>query len=176
MSIDDEILANPILREVKRLLENQTAKGVAKYGTTVNSADYSMAEWLNHLREELIDGAVYVTAAIQKLDESQLNFNKYQQLAARTAISHENELLNYGLGIAGEAGEVADLIKKGLFHGHGISKDEIAKELGDTLWYISQIARLFDLSLEDVAQLNIKKLQKRYPEGFSEEASINRND
>lgn len=105
-----------------------------------------------------------------------MNLNEYQNLAGRTAASHENELVNYGLGIAGEAGEVADLIKKSVFHGHKISEDEIAKELGDVLWYLSNIARLAGLSLEEIATLNIAKLQKRYPEGFSTEASINRKE
>lgn len=105
-----------------------------------------------------------------------MKFNEYQELAARTANEHDNELVNYGLGIAGEAGEVADLIKKAIFHGHVIDKVEIEKELGDVLWYLTNIARLAGLSLDDVAEANIAKLRKRYPQGFSTEASINRAD
>lgn len=71
MTIDDEILANPVLREVRELLENQTAKGLAKYGTTVNPMDYTTIEWLKHYREEMIDGAVYATVVIRKLEELQ---------------------------------------------------------------------------------------------------------
>lgn len=71
MTIDDEILANPVLREVQSLLELQTAKGLAKYGTTVNPMDYTTIEWLKHYREEMIDGAVYATVVIQKLEELQ---------------------------------------------------------------------------------------------------------
>lgn len=71
MTIDDEILANPVLREVNELLQNQTAKGLAKYGTTVNPMDYTTIEWLKHFREEMIDGAVYATIVIQKLEEMQ---------------------------------------------------------------------------------------------------------
>ncbi|MFD2446407.1 nucleoside triphosphate pyrophosphohydrolase family protein [Bacillus sp. CGMCC 1.16607] len=103
-----------------------------------------------------------------------MNLNVYQLMASRTATEHDNELVNYGLGIAGEAGEVADLIKKALFHGHEINKSDIKKELGDVLWYVSQIARLAGLTLEEVATANIDKLYKRYPSGFSEEASRNR--
>lgn len=105
-----------------------------------------------------------------------MNLNEYQELAARTANSHEYELANYGLGIAGEAGEVADLIKKAVFHGHDIPKDEVKKELGDVLWYLSRIASLAGLTLDEVATGNIDKLMKRYPEGFSTERSVNRND
>ncbi|WP_107838403.1 nucleoside triphosphate pyrophosphohydrolase family protein [Metasolibacillus meyeri] len=105
-----------------------------------------------------------------------MNFNEYQELAARTANEHEGELVNYGLGIAGEAGEVADLIKKAIFHGHTINNVEVKKELGDVLWYLANIARLAGLELNDIAQANIDKLKKRYPTGFNREASINRKE
>lgn len=105
-----------------------------------------------------------------------MKLNEYQELSSRTAAKHENELINYGLGIAGEAGEVADLIKKASFHGHHINKDDVKKELGDVLWYVSQLARLAGLTFEEVAQGNIDKLMKRYPEGFSTERSINRDE
>lgn len=105
-----------------------------------------------------------------------MKLNEYQKLSERTANRHENELLNYGLGLTGEAGEVADLIKKSQFHGHSVSAAEIKNELGDVLWYLSRIASLADLSLEEVAQANIDKLAKRYPEGFSVTRSKNRND
>jgi NTP pyrophosphatase (non-canonical NTP hydrolase) len=105
-----------------------------------------------------------------------MQLNEYQQMAARTAAKHDGELANYGLGIAGEAGEVADLIKKAVFHGHPIDKNVVKKELGDVLWYVSQIARLAGLTLDEVAAGNIDKLYKRYPKGFSSEASINRTE
>lgn len=105
-----------------------------------------------------------------------MNLNDYQSLASRTAASHGNELVNYGLGIAGESGEVADLIKKAMFHGHTIDIGEVKKELGDVLWYLANIARIAGLRLDEVAEANISKLQRRYPEGFSTEASINREE
>lgn len=71
MTINEQILANPVLREVQNLLELQTAKGLAKYGKTVNPMDYTTIEWLKHYREEMIDGAVYATVVIQKLEEMQ---------------------------------------------------------------------------------------------------------
>lgn len=107
-----------------------------------------------------------------------MNFNEYQALASRTANDDGDlyEIANYGLGITGEAGEVADLIKKAVFHGHDIPVKDLKKELGDVLWYVSQLARVNGLSLENIAIANIEKLKKRYPDGFSQEASINRED
>lgn len=105
-----------------------------------------------------------------------MDFKDYQQESSRTATNHDNELLNYGLGIAGEAGEVADLIKKSYFQGHDMDIEELEKELGDVLWYLTQIATLFNLSLKDVAQSNIDKLMGRYPNGFEIDKSVNRED
>ncbi|MGE7932141.1 hypothetical protein [Viridibacillus arvi] len=72
MNISNEILANPILRNVQEKFELQTAKGLAKYGETVNPDSYSVEGWLNHLQEELIDGAVYVETVLSKLNDMQL--------------------------------------------------------------------------------------------------------
>lgn len=100
----------------------------------------------------------------------------YQYLAGRTRNKDIQplELANYGLGLTGEAGEVADHIKKYSFHKHELPKDEIEKELGDVLWYIANIANVLDLDLNVIAKKNIDKLQKRYPQGFSSSDSINR--
>lgn len=69
------------------------------------------------------------------------------------------------LGLVGEAGETADKIKKVLRDKEGIidehDKEEIAKELGDVLWYIANIARYLNVSLDEVAKMNIDKLESR---------------
>lgn len=69
------------------------------------------------------------------------------------------------LGLAGEAGEVEDKIKKVLRDDNAEltpeKKDEVLKELGDTLWYIATIARYLDTSLGDIASQNVEKLQSR---------------
>ena len=108
-----------------------------------------------------------------------MKLNEYQELALRTrneGISQPQELCNYALGLTGEAGEVADLIKKGVFHGHEMNRHEIAKEIGDVLWYAANLANLIGMSLEQVATMNVTKLMKRYPEGFSKEKSLERVD
>lgn len=104
--------------------------------------------------------------------------NDYQKLAARTANGTHGPytLANWALGLAGEAGEAADLIKKHVFHAHGLDKDKLVKELGDVLWYIANVAETLGVQLEDVMQKNVTKLLKRYPDGFSTEASLERKD
>ena len=86
------------------------------------------------------------------------------------------ELLNGALGLTGEAGEVADQIKKTIFHGHDLDRDGLIKELGDVCWYLALLCHAIDVPLEEVMIRNIEKLKKRYPEGFSESASINRKE
>ena len=101
----------------------------------------------------------------------------YQKLAARTAndMDEKSVLTMCALGLTGEAGEVADQIKKYIYHGHHFDKDAHTEELGDILWYIARDATALGLTLSGIMQKNIDKLMKRYPDGFSSEASLNRN-
>lgn len=114
------------------------------------------------------------------MGDNRSDFEKYQFAAWRTMrkdLEPENQILNCALGL-GEAGEVQDQIKKAIFHGHGFTEElkaKIQKELGDVLWYIAGMCTVFDWKLEDIAQMNIEKLEKRFPENkFSAERSINR--
>ena len=83
--------------------------------------------------------------------------------------------LNWALGLAGEAGEFADLVKKQVFHGHEHDRDEIIDELGDILWYVSETCNINDISIREVMENNLEKLGERYPDGFSKEDSRNRD-
>lgn len=104
---------------------------------------------------------------------------EYQGLAMRTKNNNVNRLLmpeirsgraggllNGVLGLTGEAGEVADLVKKGIFHEKGIDLEHLQKELGDVMWYIAMICDSCGLDMECVMETNIEKLKARYPEGF----------
>lgn len=112
--------------------------------------------------------------------EYRMTLNEYQEQAARTSSScadrppTEMSIAISALGLAGEAGEVADLLKKVLGHGHEMDREKLSKELGDVLWYVADLATLHGLKLSDIAEKNIAKLKERYPEGFSHEASRNR--
>ena len=92
-----------------------------------------------------------------------MDFKDYQKLSRKSAIYPKKgkNFIYPTLGLAGEAGEVAEKIKKVLRDNQGIidepRKEEIAKELGDVLWYLAQIATELGLSLEEVAQGNLKK-------------------
>lgn len=106
-----------------------------------------------------------------------MNANEYQKLAAVTMnkiLDQRSQILNSALGMCGEAGEFADLIKKHAFQGHDLDVNHIKKELGDVCWYVALACTVFNLELDDVMQTNIDKLKARYPEGFSVEKSEHR--
>lgn len=128
------------------------------------------------------EGRMTLGKLIQNYDG--LTLNEYQRQSMRTATAvnpHEDldgwkyQLSGFGLGVAGEAGEVADILKKVLHHGHDMDPVAMKKELGDVLWYVQAIADRYGLTLHEVAQANIDKLKARYPNGWSAEDSINRD-
>jgi NTP pyrophosphatase (non-canonical NTP hydrolase) len=101
--------------------------------------------------------------------------NEYQQAALRTA-SEKDMLINGALGLCGESGEFADMVKKHKFQGHDLDREKAAKELGDICWYIAVSAESIGYDMDDIMQMNIDKLMKRYPDGFRASDSINRED
>lgn len=174
-----------------------------------------------------------------------VDFDAYQLAALRTAGDKAEDFACHAMGLAGEAGEVVDLLKKHLYHGHALDTGALAKELGDVLWYvavlahrsglmlsavasgmldgpatpiwcnalrlcaetsyvvglveslidgvvvprshqryalgvvlnrIASIASVIDLDLAEVAAINIAKLKVRYPDGFTAERSMNREE
>lgn len=97
------------------------------------------------------------------------DFDAYQAEALRTAgpsVGTREGWAMASMGLAGEAGEAVDLIKKHLFHGHPLDRDKLTKELGDVLWYAAVLAEMNGVQLSAVAAANVVKLRKRYPDGF----------
>lgn len=96
-----------------------------------------------------------------------MTINEYQAAALRTAQTDKltaNELLlNSALGLCGESGEVADLVKKHLFQGHDLDLNHVANG-----------AYAIGLDLESIFRMNKEKLEARYPDGFSTDRSLHR--
>lgn len=100
-----------------------------------------------------------------------MTFDEYQKQALTTAYtdpSHKDTLMEqtiWAMGVAGEAGEVVEKWKKVVAYNKGkMDKDELElfkKELGDVVWYIAVLSHSLGFSLEDVMQLNVKKLKDR---------------
>jgi len=108
-----------------------------------------------------------------------MTLNEYAMLAQRTsnqALTIGGHLENGVLGLAGEAGECCDLVKKHSFQDGRQIRRELLDELGDVLWYVVETATALGYSLETVAENNVSKLKARYPEGFSAERSLHREE
>lgn len=106
-----------------------------------------------------------------------MDFTEYQERANATAIYAEAYKIMYPtLGLAGEAGEVADKVKKIIRDGLSLAdeKEGIAKELGDVLWYIAAVTRDIGYSLDDIAKMNIDKLEGRKERGVLQGNGDNR--
>lgn len=98
----------------------------------------------------------------------------------RSTRDFESAIGTSGLGIAGEAGEIADMTKKVLFHGMEFTEEvrnKFIKELGDVLWYSAFLARVvLQVKLEDVIDANVEKLNLRYKAGFTTEEFMAKED
>ena len=107
-----------------------------------------------------------------------MTINEYQTAALRTAqteeLTHIELVMNAALGLCGESGEVADLVKKNRFQGHDLDLDHVAKELGDIAWYLAVGAYAIGYDLKTILQMNVDKLKARYPNGFSTDRSLHR--
>lgn len=108
----------------------------------------------------------------------------YQRQAARTLIDRpgfhltdeEMMILWNATGVAGEAGELSEAVKHGIFHRHGLNIPNMKEEIGDLLWYLAALCTKLNLNLSEIMESNIDKLQKRYPDGYNEQDSRKRMD
>lgn len=107
-----------------------------------------------------------------------MTLTEYQEAAARTIRMDLtlDEAVQHGLyGLSAETGEVSEIFQKQL-QGHPVNAEHIMKELGDVLWMVAEICTAKRFNMDDVAQLNIDKLKRRYPEGFDPDRSMHRGE
>lgn len=106
-----------------------------------------------------------------------MEINEYQKSAMSTLnpmLDKKDVLINSVMGLCGESGEAIDIVKKWLMQGHELDKEHLIKELGDVAWYLAEAATALDVPLETILCGNLDKLQKRYPNGFDTQASVQR--
>ena len=153
---DEDILAILIanrdnLNELKNSM-NELSNAIMEFG------DF-FEEWINQIES-------YTDLALKTLNKD--------------VFEQKDLILNASLGLSGEVGEVNDIIKKYMYHGHKLdddTKEKIILELGDVCWYVALMAWAIDKTkFEDVLNKNIEKLEKRYNGEFSTEKSINRKE
>lgn len=99
-------------------------------------------------------------------------------VASRTKPMHSEieDLLHAAVGISGEAGELLDAVKKTWVYGKRLDSVNIIEELGDIMFYVQMAALNQNISLADIMNLNMVKLQLRYPTGYTDQAALDRAD
>lgn len=104
-----------------------------------------------------------------------MTFDEYQVAAMRTCscAGGVDKLVHGVFGLNSEAGEVSGIMQK-VYQGHNINSEHLMKELGDCMWMIAEICTSIGCTIEEVCEMNIEKLQKRYPDGFSADKSLHR--
>ena len=103
--------------------------------------------------------------AFEYYNSHEMSLNEYQRKARSTAIYPASCAILYPtLGMVGEAGEVANKVKK-ILRDNKFDRDDIAKELGDVLWYLAILAKDLGFNLSDIAYDNLKKLEDRQKRG-----------
>ena len=107
-----------------------------------------------------------------------MTIDEYQKAAARTlnyALTEEQQEMHALHLLAAETGEIHGLFQK-VYQGHKLDNFELAKEIGDLMWGIAELCTAREWSMEEICRLNIDKLKRRYPDGFSTERSVNREE
>lgn len=108
-----------------------------------------------------------------------MTMSEYQEMAMRTSnkgLTSAQHFMNGVLGLAGEAGECCDVVKKHYYQDGREVKEKLLDELGDVMWYIAETSKALGYTLDEIAEHNINKLKKRYPEGFDAEKSLHRQE
>ena len=139
---------------------------------------------INELKNSMIELSNAIMEFGDFLEEWIKQTESYTDLALKTlnkdVFEQKDLILNASLGLSGEVGEVNDIIKKYMYHGHKLDddmKEKIILELGDVCWYVALMAWAIDKTkFEDVLNKNIEKLEKRYHGEFTTEKSVNRKE
>lgn len=139
--------------------------------------DTDKQDALLHKDYQIQSGDNLMAREVETINDYKMTAKQYQEEAKRFNIPNIDELLDgidkrgnlvcSLLGIAGESGEVIDLLKKYIFHATPLDTTHLKKEVGDLMWYITLLCNTMGLDLEEVFKANIDKLSKRYPHGFS---------
>ena len=105
-----------------------------------------------------------------------MELNEYQKKAQKFInknLNDEEVRAHSMLGLCSEVGELQGLFQKKL-QGHGLNEIHVKKELGDVLWFVAEVATAYEWDLNEIAEMNIEKLEARYPNGFEVEKSLHR--
>tara|TARA_B100001113_G_C21007384_1_gene577698 strand:+ start:585 stop:986 length:402 start_codon:yes stop_codon:yes gene_type:complete len=127
---------------------------------------------------DLIKYADFVDEVTSQASKDADYFTESCEIIEEQGVSPER-ILTAAIGITAEGGEFAEIVKKCVFQGKPMDEDaqyHMKRELGDIMWYIAQACIALDITMDDVIETNIEKLESRYPGGFDSFQSENRKD
>ena len=102
--------------------------------------------------------------------------DKLKKLKKLKPTANQCELLHAAIGIAGEAGELLDAVRKHVFDGQPLDEDNVIEELGDLCFYIEAACQAIKMKRADIEELNVAKLCERYKDGYSDQQAQDRAD
>ena len=103
-------------------------------------------------------------------------FQREARRSLRDDLPYEAMCSNMCMGLAGEMGEVIDIMKKHIYQGKELDITDVIEEVGDVLWYIANFCNVNNITMDECMESNIKKLRKRFPNGFTTKDANERKD
>ena len=103
-------------------------------------------------------------------------FQREARRSLRDDLPYEATCSNMCMGLAGEIGEVIDIMKKHIYQGKELDITDVIEEVGDVLWYIANFCNVNNITMDECMESNIKKLRKRFPNGFTTKDANERKD
>ena len=103
-------------------------------------------------------------------------FQREARRSLRDDLPYEAMCSNMCMGLAGEIGEVIDIMKKHIYQGKVLDITDVIEEVGDVLWYIANFCNVNNITMDECMESNIKKLRKRFPNGFTIKDANQRKD
>ena len=103
-------------------------------------------------------------------------FQREAKRSLRDDLPYEAMCSNMCMGLAGEIGEVIDIMKKHIYQGKELDITDVIEEVGDVLWYIANFCNVNNITMDECMESNIKKLRKRFPNGFTIKDANERKD
>ena len=103
-------------------------------------------------------------------------FQREARRSLRDDLPYEAMCSNMCMGLAGEIGEVIDIMKKHIYQGKELDITDVIEEVGDVLWYIANFCNINNITMDECMESNIKKLRKRFPNGFTIKDANERKD
>lgn len=119
---------------------------------------------------------MYNVADVLRFESNTEIFQREARRSLRDDLPYEATCSNMCMGLAGEIGEVIDIMKKHIYQGKELDITDVIEEVGDVLWYIANFCNVNNITMDECMESNIKKLRKRFPNGFTIKDANERKD